>query len=516
LDRIAERRGRIDAIQYLRGAAALFVLFYHASIYLKRLRGDASFLTLFDGRFGLFGVAIFFAISGTLMAKLVRSTEPYRFLAHRIVRIFATYLAVVALYYAVAPLIGARIGVDALSIPLVPVGPASYALGVEWTLVFETTFYVALFAVAVVGLANWLETFALVWLGIILAAALAIPSWAGTTEPTLYDLPLAAANAAFIGGLLVPSLIKRGLLPPRIVVPVGLALTLSYSFLDLVANRLVGGLAATLVVGGAVQWGGFQSRPALGWALRKLGDWSYALYLCHVPVVLAVYRLAPSEWPALPLWGLAIALALLVSGLIGELDVRAYGVLRRKIDSGTPRLRKGLVIAYLVMFGVVATVGAVKTGRTDLARHAAQGVLARLDPALLRTSQSAASAITAAGLSFPGTLAGLVESTEPFGPDEAFVRGWAVDTARPTQPLWLVAYCSGRQATLVRASRMRPDIAAQLSTPEFQRSRMGFTLQLSASACPHGEPVVVIAVAGSGMAGVVPAASVLPPAPQRP
>jgi hypothetical protein len=62
---------------------------------------------------------------------------------------------------------------------------------------------------------------------------------------------------------------------------------------------------------------------------------------------------------------------------------------------------------------------------------------------------------------FPDTLAGMVEKTEPFGPEEKFVRGWAIDTSKPNEPLWLAAYCSGRQAALVRASRMRPDIAAE-------------------------------------------------------
>jgi exopolysaccharide production protein ExoZ len=443
------------------------------------------------------------------MATLVRTTEPYRFLAHRIVRIFPAYLAVLAVYCAVAPLLGARVGLDALSLALVPIGSASNSLGIEWTLLFETAFYVALFALAALRLADRLESFALVWLGIVLAAALVVPSWAGIITPTIYELPLSAANAAFIGGLLVPSLIKRGLLPPGIALTIGLALTLSFSFLDLVANRLIGAMAATLVVGGAVQWGGFSSLPAGGWALRKLGDWSYALYLCHVPVVVAVYRLAPSEWPAWSVWGVAVLLALIISALIGELDVRAYAALRRKIDNSPLSVRRGLVVCYLVMFGVLAAVGAVKTARTDLARRSAQSVLARLDPASLRTRQSAAGAILAGGLA-SSTVAGMVETTEPFGPDEALVRGWAVDTAHPTQPLWLAAYCSGQQAALVRASRMRPDIAAERAWPEIRRSRIAFTLQLSAAACPPGEPVVVVAVDHYGRAGVVPAGLPLP------
>ena len=44
------------------------VVLYHASHYLDVIRGDISFRGL--SALGLFGVAIFFAISGYLMATL--------------------------------------------------------------------------------------------------------------------------------------------------------------------------------------------------------------------------------------------------------------------------------------------------------------------------------------------------------------------------------------------------------------------------------------------------------------
>ncbi len=49
---------------------------------------------------GVWGVAIFFALSGFLMARLVTRDPPLVFLAHRVSRIFPTYLAVVALFAA--------------------------------------------------------------------------------------------------------------------------------------------------------------------------------------------------------------------------------------------------------------------------------------------------------------------------------------------------------------------------------------------------------------------------------
>src|SRR5690348_3383877 len=71
------------SIQSLRGLAALFVALYHASAFSGAHFGDSELAAVFDGRFGIVGVAIFFAISGLLMANLIQRTDPWRFLTHR-------------------------------------------------------------------------------------------------------------------------------------------------------------------------------------------------------------------------------------------------------------------------------------------------------------------------------------------------------------------------------------------------------------------------------------------------
>src|SRR6266853_6299075 len=133
------------SIQCLRGLAALSVALFHASVHSGLHFGDSGWATAFDGRFGLIGVSIFFAISGLLMADLIQRTDPWRFLAHRIVRIYPTY------FFAAFPIIAFRgmrnLSPDGFSLMLVPVGERIYYLGVEWTLVFECTYYVALFLI---------------------------------------------------------------------------------------------------------------------------------------------------------------------------------------------------------------------------------------------------------------------------------------------------------------------------------------------------------------------------------
>ena len=79
------------------------VVVYHASHYLAVYRGVPPLPRL--SGLGLYGVSIFFAISGYLMATLVRRTGPFVFMAHRLVRIYPTFLIVVALYGAISALL---------------------------------------------------------------------------------------------------------------------------------------------------------------------------------------------------------------------------------------------------------------------------------------------------------------------------------------------------------------------------------------------------------------------------
>jgi exopolysaccharide production protein ExoZ len=164
----------LRSIQYLRGLAALMVVVYHASHYLGVYRGVPPLPRL--SGLGLYGVSIFFAISGYLMATLVRRTDPLVFMAHRLVRIYPTFLIVVALYGAISALLSRPFVLDWVALTLVPAGPRIYALDVEWTLLFEVSFYVALFLFSLAGWTARLERAAAAWLGLIVFGVLAFPA----------------------------------------------------------------------------------------------------------------------------------------------------------------------------------------------------------------------------------------------------------------------------------------------------------------------------------------------------
>jgi exopolysaccharide production protein ExoZ len=328
---------------------------FHASAYSADYFGDSDWAAAFDGRFGLIGVAVFFAISGLLMADLVQRTDPWRFLAHRVVRIYPTYLLAVSASVPIVGFLGIRkFGPHVFSLMLVPVGHRTYYLNVEWTLVFECTYYVGLFLIALIGWRRHLNRIALVWIAVILAAPLFI-GWSDDAFYPFYSIWLSPANAAFAGGLLVPLIVRR----MRIPLGTGL-LALCVLMVVVPANPMVArwaaGAAATLLVLDAVQMK-MPQRALLG--LPKLGDWSYALYLCHVPCILIVYHFWPSSSGVGAAWFSAIVTALIVSAGFGMLDVRMYRHLKYAVDHADEEYRRRRVNIYVGAFVVASLIGVV-------------------------------------------------------------------------------------------------------------------------------------------------------------
>lgn len=348
--------GAVDrnaSIQCLRGLAALCVMLFHASFYAELLLGDSRWLVVFGNRFGVTGVAVFFAISGMLMADLVRRTDPWRFLGHRIVRIYPAFLVAVAIAMPLSAFVGGyRQSFHLLSLLLVPVGRRPYYLGVEWTLVFECTYYVALFVIAAAGWHRYLNRIALAWLAVIAAAPL-VMAWQDTMFVRLYSLWLAPANAAFAGGLLVPWLIRR------VRIPVGTGVVACVIILtmppgDPALLRFAAGVAAVLLVVDAVRVK--IPRRAVP-SLYMLGDWSYALYLVHVPAVTAVYQLWPKSAGTGVAWLSAVAVALLLSAGMGIMDLRFYQQLRAVVNDLDERALRRRVNAYVGVFIIAALIG---------------------------------------------------------------------------------------------------------------------------------------------------------------
>ena len=319
-------------MQGLRGVAAFAVVLFHAHGWFS---GASAWP--FDERFGFLGVAVFFAISGMLMASILPRTEPWRFLSHRTVRIYPLYLLLVLIWAVIGPATGAqKVAFHLLTLTLAPAGNRPVFLGPEWTLIYECSYYVALFALALARLQKHLAPIACVWL-VAIAAAQFLPGWDAMAMPVGPAILFKVPSAAFAGGLLVPTLARRA--------PIGLSVVAiaAYFFFwpeTLSARYWVAGAAATLIVLDV-------SRihvPAPG--LTTVGDWSYALYLCHIPAFVVALKLAPNAPLAAALFG-----AFGAAAIFGTLDVWLYAQLKTQVDHSPEESRKRLMLWYLAIFG---------------------------------------------------------------------------------------------------------------------------------------------------------------------
>jgi len=291
--------GRLVGLQYLRAAAALAVLCYHA---LER--SGVLVVTLSAG------VSVFFVISGFIILHIVldRPFDPVRFLWHRIARIVPLYWAVTLLIVAlwwVAPsaMPNLRPGVEALLksllfIPYLDHNGDLYPLLVPgWTLNYEMFFYLLVAGCWLLPARFRLPALFGLLLGLVAAGLALRPAspvlWLWTSSLLLQfgagcGLAVALARGARPGrraGLALLALAVAGFLASELLGPPGQAW-----------QPLIWGAAATALVAGTLALEPAAEPRGLGW-LRRLGDASYSIYLLHPLVVGVVRRFIGSESP---------------------------------------------------------------------------------------------------------------------------------------------------------------------------------------------------------------------------
>ncbi|TXN40555.1 acyltransferase [Methylobacterium sp. WL30] len=490
---IARPGGALANLQLLRAFAASLVLVHHVAVYAQALRGAARPFATLDTLMGVWGVAIFFALSGFLMARLVTRDAPLVFLAHRVSRIFPTYFGVVALSAGLFAALGLQFGgMSVLALSLAPGGARSSPLNVEWTLALELSFYVGLFLLASAGQARRLVPLAAGWL-VLLAVAFPLlpPDSRSLMPPPLYLVPVTAACAPFAGGLLLPRLIASGWMRPATAL-LALPFLVLCVFVDTAAARWLGGVAAVLIVGAAVTAPPVRREGPVARGTIALGDWSYVLYLAHPPVLLLAGWACPPDWSGPAYAGVCLAGSLLAAALLGPLDVAFYRRVRGRIDAAGPvALRRG-VTAFLVVFTGCALWGSTETARNDWAESRARDAVAAL-PAQAWTSRAAAvAAIAARGLALPPTLRTAVETVERISPTELLVGAYALDPDQPSRSMHLALFCGGRLAALDKPRRLRRDLAARPGFEAMSERRIGYRLRITADSCSRENAVAAL------------------------
>ena len=280
-------------MQALRGLAALSVVTYHAFQWI-------------DDRFwvGAAGVDVFFVISGFIIWTMAsgRESRPGVFFWRRLTRVAPAYWLVTGVVIAIAtlwPTLLRQVALSpshvALSLAFIqhidPRGLPFPVLPPGWSLDYEAVFYalvtLVLFAPAPLRFR------------LILAALGAVVVF-GVLDPPAYFLGANMMLLQFGAGVW---LARRAELGRRILPEIGAALAV-IGLILLAGQGLTGlrsdlwrpwlwGVPAAMIVAGAMALEPAFAPPRL---LVRLGDASYAIYLCHFIAVAVVARLV-GVWP---------------------------------------------------------------------------------------------------------------------------------------------------------------------------------------------------------------------------
>lgn len=465
-------------LQYLRGLAALAVLFFHCAKYLELLRGSDAMNGVFPGGWGAYGVAVFFALSGYLMSDLVRRDDPGTFLVSRIARIYPTMFLVIALASILFVLIGQPRGLNFWALTLVPSGPRPYFLGVEWTLLYEITYYVGLTVLAFLGLARFAPLAMLAWLAILIGAFALGPGRVAPGTPTLSEFPLTVLNLPFALGFLSGELQRRGALPRWLMPAAIVALAPAFIFdLDEGMLRLCTGLSASLLVASAVSAPNTVPAGPLARFGLRLGDASYVLYLCHVPIIFSLSAVLPASTPPVLLWLIWAGSALAAAMALAPLDGAIHRRLKRHIANAPKRRLSLVALAFIALFLAVAAVGEVRM-RSEAAGTA-------------RAARILSGPSSAAGPSVRMAIDQI--ATTPTG--NLVVRGYGIDLDKPHLASHVAVRQAGQTLALVDLDRMRAATADALGRADLRKLRFGFRLQLQKEfTCEKGalEPFLLL------------------------
>ena len=341
--------GTVLTIQYLRAVAASLVVLHHA------------LASLFVTTIGLFGVDLFFVISGYVMWMTTAGSRrsPLSFWTARIVRIVPLYWLFTTLYIAVGLLVPSALphaAFDPLFVaksylfvpavhPTLGVVAPVYTLG--WTLNYEMFFYF-LFGLGL--FMPWrIVRFAV--LAAVFLALVTIGRWApgGAIAVTYTDPILLEFLAGIVLAMLSPWLMRQITALGWLLILAGVAWLVAVMAADLPWTRaLASGVPAAAIVAGALVLEPL-ARKAPSRLGLLLGDASYSIYLAH-PFGQRVWLLA-CQYVKLDLAATSVAALYVVAAIVVG------------IASG--------VVSHLLVERPLLAAGRPLRGRTSLARGAA-------------------------------------------------------------------------------------------------------------------------------------------------
>ena len=277
------KTARLQALDALRGLAALMVVLFHYLPYYHQLYGH-GFEPWQWLAFGRYGVHLFFLISGfVIFMTLTRTSGPGWFALARGFRLLPALWAGIAITMISVALLGPADRAVSLTDALINMTLLHEYFGVPhvdgayWSLVIEITFY-AWIALIFYSLGQGRRFTVVLWLWVLVSYA-GVIYWRQLPtelEFLVKDLLFVRYAPLFVSGMLLYRWYQGGTLPPGQALLLALAIGHSLIAYRAPYNLFVLGCYGlfALAIAGRLDW--LVNRPLL-W----LGRLSYAFYLVH-------------------------------------------------------------------------------------------------------------------------------------------------------------------------------------------------------------------------------------------
>lgn len=321
---------KLEGIQALRCIAALSVLFQH-SLYLSGLALHAQPNIFLQLKLGEFGVLLFFFISGFIMMFQINKTSS-EFILHRFFRIYPPYFcALILAVLILTPTFGIHhfdfnFHWDLL---LLPSGHANASFGVPyWTLIYEVFFYGIISLVLLTkNREKTLTILLLIW-AIIITSLTRFDPLTKIASPNILQIGVSYCCMFFIVGAAFGLLyLKKSNVFFWIVAILGIFFIFTpsslYPFNSMIYHLLICiGLFYVFL-----NFYHISNNKLLNIVKRmmvRFGDYSYGLYLIHLPIVTAICY--SSYFMALGRWKLFLV-AIVVAGTFGLI----YGYIEHRV-----------------------------------------------------------------------------------------------------------------------------------------------------------------------------------------
>lgn len=338
---------KIINIQALRGIAALLVVCFHL-IPLEEKYGAGESVLPGIFKHGMFGVDLFFVISGFIMTSITRgqfqsASNASEFLYHRASRIYPTYWfysALVLIIFLIRPeWVNSAQGnqVNILSSFLLWPESTLPLINVGWTLIHEVYFYIVFSVLLVFLPEKRLGLALLLWAVAVVAADFSM----ATNNPVL-NLVAHPLTLEFIAGCFLAILFHKDTgwkftvflaISSAIVFVILTGLNKSEIPSDWWRVGIYGVPAAAILYCLVVAE---RENIVLNRYLAKLGDASYSIYLVHVLVLSAVgkalYALSTSYLIPNAVMVIILCLCVIASGLI------SYRIIERPLMKASRKL----------------------------------------------------------------------------------------------------------------------------------------------------------------------------------